>query len=270
MNNKWIYTIIGIIAFIILLTTSIVIVPAGYNGVHLRFGKVVGIFPEGMSMKMPFIDGVEKMSIQTQLYEEPSTMAASKDLQDVKTSIAINYKLDPVYVGEVYRTVGINYIKRIGAPAVQEVVKQVAARYNAEEMITRRAQVKDDITDALTKRLRERGIITEIVNITNFEFSATFTQAIEAKVAANQAVLEAEQRLRKIEVEARQAEQKAIGEANAAIARAEGQATAAGILSKAIENNPAYLQYLYIDKLAAEADVIVVPEGLPLTLPTRR
>lgn len=261
------WTIFGLIVVLIFvivtLVGGIVTTPAGHVNVVLQFGKVVRVNQEGFSVKMPLIENVVTMSLQTQLYTE-SASAASKDLQDVNTTVAINYKVDPPYVGELYRTLGVNYIDKIAAPAVQEVVKEITARYNAEDMILRRADVKNDITNSLSQRLRERGIITETVNITDFKFSPVFTTAIESKVSAVQAVLEAQNKLERIKVEAQQAQAQAVGEANAAIARAEGQAKAVEILKAAL--TPEYLQYIYIDKLAKDAKVIVVPAGMPLTL----
>lgn len=238
-------------------------VPAGYRGILLVFDKVEGVFGEGLNMKMPIVSRVVNMSVQTQLYKEDAA-AASRDLQDVKTTVAINYKVDPAYLSEIYRTLGVNYIEKIAAPAVQETVKEIAARYNAEDMILRRSSVKDDITNALSMRLKERGIITETVNITNFDFSVEFTKAIESKVAALQAVLEAQNKLERVKVEAQQAKALAEGEAAAAVARAEGQVKAIEILKAAL--TPEYLQYIYIDRLAKDAKVIVVPAGMPLTI----
>jgi regulator of protease activity HflC (stomatin/prohibitin superfamily) len=242
---------------------SFVTIPAGHRGVLLVFGKVEGLLNEGLGVKMPLISEVKIMSIQTQLYQENAS-AASKDLQDVKTTVAINYKVSPEYLMEIYRTLGIHYINVIAAPAVQETVKEIAARYNAEDMILRRSSVKDDITRALSERLQLRGIITETVNITNFEFSPEFTKAIESKVSALQAVLEAQNKLERVKVEAQQARALAEGEAAAAVARAEGQVKAIEILKAAL--TPEYLQYIYIDRLAKDAKVIVVPAGMPLTI----
>lgn len=265
LSRLWFVPMFFLIVFI--LVSVFAIVPAGHRGVLLRFGKVEATYREGLNTKIPLVDRVINMSVQTQLYEVPNATSASKDLQDVMTSVAINYKLDPGRVGEIYRTLGIDYIIRIAQPAVQEVVKATTAEYNAEDLILRRSDVKKEIEQRLSQRLLERGIITEIINITNFQFSPEFTKAIEAKVVAVQAVLEAENKLKRIEVEARQAEAKAKGDAAAMIARAEGQARAAEILVQMIKDNPAYLQYMYIDKLAANAQVIIVPEGMPMTIP---
>jgi regulator of protease activity HflC (stomatin/prohibitin superfamily) len=260
-----VWVLLGLIVILGLITVlgGIVIVPAGNNAVLLRFGKVEGVLKEGLNFKMPLIEDAKMMSIQTQLYKEQAS-AASKDLQDVNTTVAINYKVDPNYVMDIYRTLGVNYIDKIAAPAVQEVVKEITARYNAEDMILRRSDVKDDITRSISMRLKERGIITETVNITDFKFSAVFTQAIESKVSALQAVLEATNKLERVKVEAQQAQAQAEGEASAAVARAQGQVKAIEILKAAL--SPEYLRYIYIDKLAKDAKVIIVPEGMPLTI----
>jgi prohibitin 2 len=257
-----------------LLAGSFVTINAGNRGVLLRFGKVAGVLGEGLNVKMPFVDVVEQMSVKTQLFESKAT-SASKDLQDVITTIAVNYKLKPEAVGIVYSTIGQSYIDTIARPSIQEVVKSITSRFNAEDLILNRTEVKSEITIELTKRLAERNIIAEDVNITDFQFSTEFTKAIESKVVAVQKVLEAENKLRQVEVEARQAEQKAKGEAAAAIAAAEGQGRAITIVTDAqVEANKKIseslnkdvLQYILIDRLGQDIKVIVIPAGQDLAL----
>jgi prohibitin 2 len=254
-----------IVAVIIFFIGSIIIVPNGHAGVMVRFQKTTGIIYEnGMHFKS-LIDTPVTMSIKTQLFEDEAT-AASKDLQDVSTKIAINYKLDFKEAAVVYQTIGREYIAVIANPVVQETVKEITAKYNAEDMILKRTEVKADITKALVERLALRGIMVESVNIINFDFSDEFTKAIESKVVAVQAVLESENKLRQIEVEARQAEQKAKGEAAAAIAYADGQAKANAILSGSL--TPDLLQYMLIQAIKGNDKIIAIPNGLSLTLPT--
>jgi regulator of protease activity HflC (stomatin/prohibitin superfamily) len=253
-------------------------IPAGHRGVVIRFGGVTGsILNEGLQVKLPFIDGVVKTNVQTQKYEAGAT-SLSLDLQDVNTTIALNYKLEPSAVAEVYRTLGLEYMNKIAAPAIQETVKAITAKYNAEDLILRRSEAKAGITSDLSARLQERGIITEAVSITNFQFSETFTAAIEAKVAAEQAVLESRNKLERVKVEAQQAQEKARGEANAAIAQAEGQAKSIQIVTEAQVSanqdiaeslNDDVLRYIFIDRLGEDIKVIVVPsgQGLDFVLP---
>src|SRR3989304_6532953 len=175
-------SIIGIFLIVIsIIAGSFTTVPAGQRGVVIRFGAVTGsILKEGLQTKLPFLDSVVKMSVQTQKYTADAA-AASRDLQDVRTTIALNYKLDPGMAAEVYRTLGLEFIDRIAAPAIQETIKQVTAKYNAEDLILKREEVKAAITMNLSERLLERGIITEAVSITEFQFSSTFTAALQPK-----------------------------------------------------------------------------------------
>ena len=217
------------------------------------------------------------MSVQTQKYEANAT-SASKDLQDVNTTIALNWHLDPGMADEVYRSLGLDFIERIAAPAIQETVKQVTARYIAEDLILKRDEVKAAITENLSNRLLQRGIVTETVSITNFKFSDTFTAAIEAKVAAEQAVLEAKNKLERVKVEAQQAEAQAKGEADARIAKATGEAEYIRIVTEAqVTANqaiaesltPEVLQYILLDRLGDDIKVMVIPsgQGLDLVIP---
>lgn len=270
---------IGVILIVIsIIISSFAAIPAGHRGVVIRFSAVTGtILNEGLHLKVPFLDSVVKMSVQTEKYETGAA-SASRDLQDVNTTIALNWRLDPSMAAEVYRTLGLEFINRIAAPAVQETIKQVTAKYIAEDLILKRESVKNEIQENLSSRLLERGIITETVSITEFRFSTTFVAAIEAKVAAEQAVWESRNKLERVKVEAEQREAEAKGEAAARIAKAEGEAEYIRIVTdaqvaanKAIAESltPQVLQYILLDRIGEDIKVIVIPsgQGLDLVLP---
>ncbi len=283
-------SIIGVVIIVVsVIAGSFTTIPAGHRGVVIRFSAVTGtILQEGLRVKVPFIDSVVVMEVRTQKYETRAS-AITNDLQDVSTTIALNWRLNPGMADEVYRTLGLEFIDRIAAPAIQETIKQVTSKFDAEDLILQRAKVKDAIFDGLTDRLFERGIITETLSITDFQFSDTFTAAIEAKVAAEQAVLEATNKLERVKVEAQQREAEARGEADARIAKAEGEADAR--IAKAegeaeyirivtdaqvAANNaiaesltPQVLQYILLDRLGEDIKVMVIPsgQGLDLVLP---
>ena len=269
-------SIVGIVMIIAsIIFGSLTTIPAGHRGVVIRFSAVTGtILEEGLQVKLPFIESVVKMSVQTQKYETDSS-AVTNDLQDVSTTIALNWRLDPGMADEVYKTLGLEFIDRIAAPAIQETIKQITAQYNAEDLILRRDEVKNAITASLSTRLLERGIITEALSITNFQFSETFTAAIESKVAAEQAVLEAKNKLERVRVEAEQREAEARGEANARIAKAEGEAQYIQIVTEAqVAANEAIagsltsevLQYILLDRLGEDIKIMVIPSGQSLDL----
>jgi prohibitin 2 len=248
--------IIGIIIISIIAVSSVRIVDAGNRGVLVQLGNVDTdtSLDEGIHFVVPFRDSVVQMEVRTQKIVESAT-SASKDLQDVSTQVALNYHVNPDKAQVVYQQLGFEYPTRVITPAIQESVKQVTARFNAEELITKRETVKNQITDQITARLAAYNIIVDAVSITDFQFSQLFKQAVESKVAAQQRALQAQNELRRIQIEAQQNEAKAIGEQKANIARAEGvkqsnvlqaegEAQAITIIDQQLRNNPTYLEWL--------------------------
>jgi regulator of protease activity HflC (stomatin/prohibitin superfamily) len=132
------------------------------------------------------------------------TVAASADLQDVTSTLALNYHLIPDKANVVYQSLGVAFKERIIDPAILEVVKAVTARYSAEELITKRPQVSDAMRLALTERLKEYNIAVDAFSIVAFSFSKVFAEAIEAKQTAEQLALKARRDLDRIKIEAEQ------------------------------------------------------------------
>ena len=198
---------------LVVLGGSMGTVGAGEQGVLLKFGAVTEeIKDEGLYFKVPFMHQVVLMSTQIQKYTAPAT-SSSKDLQVVSTEVTLNYQLDAARVDEIYRTMRRQYETRIIQPYIQEAVKSVTANYNAEELITQRPAVKDELQSLLAERLVPLGMNVVQLSITDFQFSGAFQQAIEAKVTAVQQALEAENALARVEFEAKQEVAKARAEA---------------------------------------------------------
>lgn len=138
----------------------------------------------------------------------------------------------------MYQRLRREYQPRVVVPSVQEAVKAVTAKFDAEELITRRTDVRMGVTDALRERLSRYGIQVEDVSITDFQFSKMFADAIEAKVVAQQNALKAENDLTRIKTEAEQRVSEAKGEAEAIRIQAESIAKQGGaeyVRLKAIE-----------------------------------
>ena len=200
-------------AFIVFVVAvkSFTIIPAGHIGVVTQFGKVQEFtYDEGLHLKSP-ITTVHPFSVQTSKVEAEA-LAASKDLQTVTASIAVNYHLKTETIADQYRNVKGSYEATLAAPAIQEVVKSVTAQYTADELITKRAEVSELIQERLAERLSLYAVV-ETVSITNFEFSESFNRAIEAKVTAEQDALAAKNKLEQTKYEAEQTLVKAKAEA---------------------------------------------------------
>ena len=266
--------LIGIIVLIIIgvvASASVKIVDAGNRGVLTHWNAVdltSAPLDEGIHFVVPFQDDVVQMEVRTLKYDK-DTRSASKDLQSVETTVTVNYHPDKERVHVLYKEIGLDYENRVIQPAIEETVKQVTANYNAEELITKRPLVKADIEGAIRDRLNQFDVITEVISITDFEFSALFNKAIESKVEAEQNALRAENDLRRIEVEARQHEAEAIGIANANIAEAKGEAEAIAIISHALSQNPNYFEWLKIQAWDGVLPLVVGEGGTPfIQIPT--
>ena len=257
--------IIALIVIGVVAAASVKIVDAGHRGVLLHWNAVDTTIPpleEGLHFVVPFADDVVNIEVRTLLFVK-ETSSASKDLQTVTTEVTVNYIPDPETVNVLYKDVGLNYQNRIIAPAVEEVVKQVTANYNAEELITKRPQVKSDIEIEIGKRLNEFNIQTQVISITDFQFSQLFSQAIESKVEAEQKAQKAENDLIRIEVEARQAAARAEGIAQANIAQANGEAEAIKIINQALAQNPNYLEWLKTQAWDGKLPLVTGEGGTP-------
>src|ERR671921_65718 len=248
--------IIGIIIISVIAVSSVRIVDAGNRGILVQFGNVAtdNSLDEGIHFVVPFRDNVVQIEVRTQKIVESAT-SASKDLQDVSTQVALNYHVNPDQAQVLYQQLGPDYSNRVIIPAIQESVKQVTARFNAEELITKRETVKNQIEEQIKARLAPYNILVDTISITEFQFSEQFRRAVEAKVEAQQRALQAQNDLRRIEIEAQQNEAKAVGEQKANIARAEGvrqsnvleaegESQAINIIDEQLRSSPTYLEWL--------------------------
>jgi prohibitin 2 len=180
------------------------IVSAGHTGVKLNLGAVSEeVLGEGINFKIPIFQSIKEVDNRIQKLEVDSA-SASKDLQVVQSKIAVNFRVDSKSSAKLYKNVGMDYSNTIIAPSIQESVKATTAKYTAEELITKRQDVSEQIKTLLKDKLIQYGIMVDNFNIVNFDFSKEFNSAIEAKQTAQQLTLKAEQDLKRVEVEAKQ------------------------------------------------------------------
>jgi len=210
----------------------------GERGIVLSFGKMTGrTMGAGLYITNPFAgETVVRMNVQT-VKGVVAASAASADLQNVTTQITINYNLRPEFAGKVFAEYRDEYADRTLTPAVLEAVKQATAKFNAEDLIRQRGEVKAEITRILQNRMNPTHNLSDI-SITDFAFSPEFAQAIEAKVTATQQALKAQNDLATKKFEAEQRVATAKGEAEAIKIQADAiqsQGGAAYVQLKAIE-----------------------------------
>ncbi|EHC19347.1 prohibitin family protein [Fischerella thermalis] len=230
------------------------IVNAGERGVVMQFGKVQDrVLDEGIHPIMPVITSVRKLNVRVAKNSFKAD-AASRDLQKVTTELAVNWHIDPTRINKVFQKVGDNeqIVLGIMTPAVSEVLKAATAKKTAEEIITKRTELKQEIDNDLKTRLAAYGVIVDDVSLVDFAFSPEFSRAIEAKQIAEQ--------------EAKQAEfiaKRATQEAQADINRAKGQAEAQKLLRLTL--TPELLQKQAIEKWDGHFPTVMGGNGsLPL------
>jgi prohibitin 2 len=196
--------IVGVIIFVILFFRPWVQVGAGQRGIVLNFGAVQEkVLEEGLHLRIPVMQEVALMDVKVQKAETDAA-AASADLQDVSSRVALNYHVVPDKANIVYQKIGIQFKERIIDPAILEVVKAVTAKYTAEELITKRPAVSEAMRLALMDRLIVNNIAVDAFSIVIFSFSKVFTEAIESKQTAEQLALKAKRDLDRIKIEAEQ------------------------------------------------------------------
>lgn len=239
--GKWVTVGIIVVIVIVLLFQSVVIVDPGQTGVVVTLGAVSDeVLPEGFHLKNPFIQSVVQMNNRTQKVESKGT-AASKDLQTVTCETAVNYKVLNTASATLYKNVGTNYESTVITPAIMESIKAVTAKFTAEQLITSRQQVSEQIRDLLQDKMTPFGISVEVFNIMNFDFSAEFNQAVEAKQTAEQQALKAQQDLSRIKIEAQQQ-----------VTQAQAQADSIKLVQEALNTSPQYIEYMKWQKWNGE------------------
>ena len=226
----------ALLLLFILLRAAIFVVPAGNVGVITRWGAVNRTSQAGIHIKIPFAENVVMMSTRTQKDESPAT-AMSNNLQVVTSLIAVNYRLDGSKALQVYQEIGPDYAQIVVAPAIQNAFKATTARFTAEELITKRGEVRQMAEDELIGQVEPYHIIVENFNIINMDFSAEYQNAIESKQVAQQQVETSKQKLAQAEIDAQ-----------TVIAQAQGQADAQKALKDTGALTPEYLQYLFLTK----------------------
>lgn len=250
------------VLLIAVLTSLSVIVEAGHVGVLRTLGAVHPTpLKEGLHFKKPFLDQVEQVDVRLAASHAQAT-AASRDLQTVTTQVTTQYSMNGELAPLTYQKVG--NLGKVSAvlvePAIQECVKAVTAKFTAEELVTKRELVKQQIQQALVAyingTLKEKGLENALVianvAITDFNFSPEFNRAIEAKVQAEQQALQAKnEKLKRVtQAEALASEKTLAADADAYATDVQSKARAEAIRreSEALKQSPELIRLRTVEK----------------------
>jgi len=216
----------GALFLVWVLMQTVVTIPAGHQGVKMYFGAIQETtLDEGIHFVVPIMTKVAVLSVQVQIDEIEAT-ASSKDLQEIRSMVAVNWHLPKDGLNKLFQEIGdINrLVFTILTPAVDEVFKAIAAKYSAEEILTKRAEIKDKVDKTLSARLKKYGVIVTDVSLVDLDFSKKFNEAIESKQIAGQ---DAEK--------AKFVAEQALAQADAEVNTARGKAEAQRLINSTID-----------------------------------
>ena len=222
--------VVGAIIAIVLISVifgSFYTVDQAERGVLLRNGAMVGVVEPGLSFKLPFIDSVHFISLQSNAVLYDNLDAYSKDQQVAKLRVSVSYRVDPSDVPAVYeRFKTLEGLQaRLIDRQVPTQVENVFGQYNAVEAVQSRVKLVQDVTSAIRDSIKG-PIIVDSVQVENIDFSAAYESAVEARMTAEVAVKTRQQQLQTEQVQAQIVVTQAQAEADSQLARAKADAEA--------------------------------------------
>jgi len=268
--SGWIAGLALPIVLILLAASSVRIVPVGqalviFNTVTRGFR----IAQQGITFVPPFISSTAKYDLRRLEYTmsgvsgegrkaeiDDSIWSPTQEGLTVGIDLTAWHHLDPARLIHIHQRIGPDYEEKIIRPAVRSTIRLVISEYPVMDVYSaKRALIQEEINRKLKALVEKDGFVIDDVVLRDVRFSETFAKAIEAKQIAQQG---AEQMRYTLEKEQREAERKVI--------EARGRATAIEVISKSLAQNPDYIRYLYVDKLADDVSVIVSDQSTIMDL----
>ena len=248
-----------------LFRSTVIFVPAGQVGVV--YDRIRGVLPqtmhEGLGFAIPFIQQVTLFDTRLQEYtmsavtdegamrKDDSLDAPTSDGQEVKVDATVLYRVDGAKAAEIYQTIGVNYVDKLIRPFSRSQIRMVISRYTAPAIYSEKRQEAESVmTQEIAELLRPKNIIIDKVLLRAVYFSPEYSQAIEAKVIA-------EQRVKQAEFEVKEATQRA----GAKIAEAEGLAKAQSLQKATLTQE--FLQFEAIKKWDGKMPQVVGSGNAP-------
>jgi len=225
---------------------SIYTVQGGHRAVVFnRFtGMKESVYGEGLNFNIPWVERPYVYDIRTRPCNL-QTLTGSKDLQMVTIGVRVLHRPNPSRLVWIYQHLGMNYDERILPSLMNECAKAIVAKYNANELLTKRDVVSQDIKKELVRRANFFNVQLEDVAITHLAFSPEYARAVEAKQVAQQDA----ERAKYIVIGAQQEKQ-------TIITKARGEAESATLIGQSVKKNPGFMKLRRIDAARDIADIV--------------
>jgi len=225
---------------------SVYTVDGGHRAVV--FNRLTGMKPtvygEGLNFNIPWFERPYIYDIRTRPCNL-TTLTGSKDLQMVTLGVRVLHRPSASKLVWIYQHLGMNYDERILPSLMNECAKAIVAKYNANELLTKREIVSADIRRELVARAQIFNVHLEDVAITHLSFSPEYAKAVEAKQVAQQDA----ERAKYIVIGAQQEKQ-------TIITRAKGEAQSALLIGQSVKKNPGFMKLRRIDAARDIADIV--------------
>lgn len=268
------YVVAALVALIVLVVAggSFYTIDQGQRGVILRTGKVVDTADPGLGFKLPIVDTVVEMSVQTQARVWKEVMAYSKDQQTATMALSVNYRIPADQVTSVYSEWGgeDGIVSRLLDRQVPEEVKNVFGRFNAATSIQERERLSAEVQMAIQNAVKGRPLIVESVQIENIDFSEAYENSIEQRMLAEVEVQKVQQNaerekvqaeIKVIQAQAQADSQLAQAKAEAESIKMKGEAEAQAIRQRgqALAQNPNLVNLVQAERWNGELPTTMVP-----------
>jgi regulator of protease activity HflC (stomatin/prohibitin superfamily) len=236
-------------------------VDQGERGVILRNGAVVGTAEPGLGFKLPIVDSVREINVQTQARVYEKVMVYSRDQQNANLQVSVNYRLATDQVEKIYSEFGgqDGIVTRLLDRQVPEEVKNVFGRFNAVTAIQERARLGMEIQDAIQKASNNTMMIVESVQVENIDFSDAYEKSIEQRMLAEVEVQKVQQNAEREKVQAEIAVIQAKAQADAVKLQGDAEAHAINARGKALRDNPALIELVQAEKWDGKLPTTMVP-----------
>lgn len=292
-----VWLVIATVIFSLVLTTvsaGLVFLQADQYGIVISALQPTGYrtqpFGPGLHWVVPFLENVQPYSIAKQTYTmatstgegqvtgDDSIQARTKDGQQVFLDASVIYSIDPAHLVDLHITWQNRFEDLVVRPVTRAAIRDAVSQFGVEEIVsTKRSELEQAITDAIRQGLAENNLMMDDFLLRNIRFSDEYAAAVEQKQIAEQLALQAKFVVEQRKQEAAQAVQvaqgqayavviAAQGEAQAILLKAQAQAQANTVLAQSL--SPELLTYTYINKLAPNVQVMYLPSGTPLLLPS--
>ena len=260
IRNLVIAGVVGLIALVVI-GGSFYTIDAGERGVILRNGKVVGTAEPGLNFKLPIVDSVRDITVQTQARVYEKVMVYSKDQQTAELNISVNYRLPADQVQAIYTEYGgkDGVMTRLLDRQVPEEVKNVFGRFNAVTAIQERERLSKEVQDAIQRATTNPVLIVESVQIENIDFSEAYEQSIEQRMLAEVEVQKVQQNAAREKVQAEIAVIQAKAEADAVKLKGDAEAYAINARGRALAQNPNLVELVQAEKWKGVLPTTMVP-----------